>query len=193
LHWARGDGPLWDIKGVSLTKASVSQGFKRIRFLKNKNPPPAVHTDPSGAWNFLVLNQKVKLEPVETTYWCQIVKLPDAITKRKHHVIQFGPKIQSGNEELVHHMEVFHCLTDASVQIPLYAGVCDNSPFETKVCSRVIGAWAMGADPLTYPQVAGFPIGGVDFNPYVRLEMHYNNPELKAGWLLMTSIFFKHD
>jgi len=78
-------------------------------------------------------------------------------------------------------MEVFHCLTDVNVEIPLYSGPCDSTPPEVKVCSRVIGAWAMGAEPLTYPKEAGFPIGGPDFNPYVRLEMHYNNPELKSG------------
>jgi dopamine beta-monooxygenase len=65
-------------------------------------------------------------------------------------------------------------------------GPCDQSPKELKVCSKVIGAWAMGAEPLTYPIVAGYPIGGEGFNPYVRLEMHYNNPELKSGTFIPT-------
>ena len=78
-------------------------------------------------------------------------------------------------------MEVFHCETGVGVEMPAYSGPCDRSPKEISVCSRVIGAWAMGAEPLRYPEEAGFPIGGPDFNLYVRLEMHYNNPELKAG------------
>ena len=30
-------------------------------------------------------------------------------------------------------------------------------------------------------QEAGLPIGGGNFNPYVMLEVHYNNPKLKKG------------
>lgn len=30
-------------------------------------------------------------------------------------------------------------------------------------------------------QEAGLPIGGPDFNPYVMLEVHYNNPPLRGG------------
>lgn len=30
-------------------------------------------------------------------------------------------------------------------------------------------------------QEAGLPIGGKDFNPYVMLEIHYNNPEKRGG------------
>jgi hypothetical protein len=30
-------------------------------------------------------------------------------------------------------------------------------------------------------QEAGLPIGGPDFNPYVMLEIHYNNPERRTG------------
>jgi dopamine beta-monooxygenase len=31
-------------------------------------------------------------------------------------------------------------------------------------------------------QEAGLPVGGPDFNPYVMLEIHYNNPERRTGW-----------
>lgn len=34
---------------------------------------------------------------------------------------------------------------------------------------------------LTKFQEAGLPIGGPDYNRFVMLEVHYNNPELKAG------------
>ncbi|OXA62477.1 Tyramine beta-hydroxylase [Folsomia candida] len=180
LHWAKGAGPLFDIRGVDISAAKDS-GFKRIRFLKNTIQPPPVN--PAEDWSFKVLNNKVKIGPVETTYWCQVVRLPEALLKTKFHVVQFGSHVQKGNEELVHHMEVFHCLADVNVEIPLYAGPCDQSPKEIRVCSKVIGAWAMGAEPLTYPKEAGYPIGGTDFNPYVRLEMHYNNPALKSDWI----------
>lgn len=125
----------------------------------------------------------MKIPPIETLYWCQIFKIPEKVANEKHHVIQFGSFIQKGNEDLVHHMEVFHCFTNPSVSIPSYAGPCDASPPELTVCSRVIGAWAMGAEPLRYPVEAGLPIGGSDFNPYVRLEMHYNNPGMRSDYV----------
>jgi dopamine beta-monooxygenase len=65
----------------------------------------------------------VKIGAVETTYWCHVMKVPEALLKKKHHVVQFGSVIQKGNEELVHHMEVFHCLAESSVEIPSYAGI----------------------------------------------------------------------
>ncbi|CAL8069880.1 unnamed protein product [Orchesella dallaii] len=187
LHWVKGTGPLYDIKGVSIKKA-LDHGFKRIRFLKNIESPEHKqerinNLRDGSSWNFRILNTQVKVPAVETTYWCQIFKIPEGITKKKHHVIQFGSFIQKGSEDLVHHMEVFHCSVDPHKSIPMYAGPCDESPPELSVCSRVIGAWAMGAEPLSYPADAGLAIGGPDFNPYVRLEMHYNNPGKRADYV----------
>lgn len=34
---------------------------------------------------------------------------------------------------------------------------------------------------LACSQEAGLPVGGSDFNGYVMLEVHYNNPELRKG------------
>jgi dopamine beta-monooxygenase len=121
--------------------------------------------------------------------------------------------IQPGNEALVHHMEVFHCEAPHTQMMPEYHGPCFSveRPEVTKVCKRVLAAWAMGALPFSYPEVqnyslhcfyavtqksvvsaditkrlalfqeAGLPIGGPDFNPYVMLEVHYNNPERRTG------------
>lgn len=82
-------------------------------------------------------------------------------------------------------MEVFHCETGADVEIPLYNGDCDLLPEKAKICNRVISLWAMGANAFTYPPEAGLPIGGKDYNPYIRLEVHFNNPELRAGKFLL--------
>ncbi|UYV66179.1 DBH, partial [Cordylochernes scorpioides] len=35
--------------------------------------------------------------------------------------------------------------------------------------------------PFPYPEEAGLPIGGPDFSRYVMLEVHYNNPDHRAG------------
>jgi len=34
---------------------------------------------------------------------------------------------------------------------------------------------------LSLFQEAGLPIGGSGYNPYVMLEVHYNNPEKRSG------------
>lgn len=78
-------------------------------------------------------------------------------------------------------MEVFHCDTDPNIKIPLYNGDCKDMPAEGKVCSKVMALWAMGASTFTYPAEAGLPIGGKYFNPFIRLEVHFNNPDLIAG------------
>lgn len=92
---------------------------------------------------------------------------------------QFAPIIKT--DSLVHHMEVFHCDTDPNIKIPLYNGDCKDMPAEGKVCSKVMALWAMGAGTFTYPAEAGLPIGGKNFNPFIRLEAHFNNPDLIAG------------
>lgn len=122
--------------------------------------------------------KKVAIPAKETTYWCHIQKLSDFV-QQKHHVVQFEPIIS--NEDVVHHMEVFHCETDVDEEIPLYNGDCEQLPEAAKVCNRVVSLWAMGASAFTYPKEAGLPIGGPNYNPFIRLEVHFNNPELKTG------------
>lgn len=39
----------------------------------------------------------------------------------------------------------------------------------------------MGAATFTYPKEVGLAFGGPDYNPYIRIEVHYNNPDLVAG------------
>ncbi|XP_063846631.1 dopamine beta-hydroxylase-like isoform X3 [Scylla paramamosain] len=129
-----------------------------------------------------VRSQKVRVPAEETTYWCTVERLPDSFSE-KQHVLQFGPVIEAGNEDLVHHMELFHCEYPPEVTVPKYQGPCaapDRAP-EIDACKRVLAAWAMGASPFVYPLEAGLPIGGPDFNPYVMLEVHYNNPRILAG------------
>lgn len=121
--------------------------------------------------------ENIEIPARDTTYWCKIMKL-DPYLKEKRHIIQFEPIVTS---ELVHHMEVFHCETDPDIEIPQYNGDCNDMPPEGKVCSKVISLWAMGASTFTYPSEAGLPVGGDDYNPYIRLEVHYNNPDLQAG------------
>lgn len=137
-----------------------------------------------------VLSTDIRLDDVEipskdTTYYCKIQKLPSVLQQRKHHIVQFEPLINSSLHGapymFTHHMEVFHCEAPVDVEIPLYSGDCSSLPAAAEVCKRVITLWAMGASVFTYPPEAGLPIGGQDYNPYIRIEVHFNNPEMLQG------------
>ncbi|GIX69823.1 dopamine beta-hydroxylase [Caerostris darwini] len=175
--YAVGRGPIRRLDGINLSKER--HGFQRVQLLKNVIPNPPF---PEDTKTLTIHNNKVAVPNVETTYWCTLHRLPPNF-EDKNHVIQYSSAIQEGSEGLVHHMEVFHCEVDAHKKLPFWNGPC-TSPEKPKIleaCKRVLAAWAMGALPFTYPEEAGLPIGGPSFSRYVMLEVHYNNPELKAG------------
>lgn len=206
ITWAEGEGPLYRLDGVNITSAKQT-GFERTQLLKYEYEPE-IH--PPDTWKLEIHVDKVKVPNQETTYWCHVFELPKTLSV-KQHIIQYEPMIQKGNEQVVHHMEVFHCQEKPDVDIPFYSGPCfdPNRPMEIDVCKRVISAWAMGASAFSYPAVcnkhlkhntftsntgliicsylkllmqeAGLPIGGPDMNRFVKLEIHYNNPELRDG------------
>ncbi|KAJ9576577.1 hypothetical protein L9F63_025529, partial [Diploptera punctata] len=178
IVWARGKGPLFRLEGLNI---SGHGNMQRVQLLKNPNPPTAL---PPDTWKHEIINNAVKVPGDDTTYWCKVHQLPPEL-RTKHHVVQYEAVIQPGNEALVHHMEVFHCEVSPEQHMPQYEGSCfsPDRPEPTQACKRVLAAWAMGALPFTYPEEAGLPIGGPQFNLYVMLEVHYNNPELKTDWV----------
>ncbi|XP_063825725.1 tyramine beta-hydroxylase [Ostrinia nubilalis] len=178
--WARGTDKLFSSQGLCLTGVSKqNRGFIRVRLLTPPRMPQI------NAHELKITNNNLKVPGADTTYWCKVVKLPDYVTQRQHHIVQFESSITRGNEGLVHHMELFYCDADPNTDIPLYEGNCfaKERPDITKLCSKVKSAWAMGAPPFIYPQEAGLPLGGPNANKYVMLEVHYNNPELKPDWV----------
>lgn len=123
---------------------------------------------------------KAKVPDDVTTYWCIVQRLPAAVLKRKHHVTWLWSNITHGNEHLVHHMMLFHC---PSGDQQAFEGNCNDpaKPPQAKACSKVIGAISMGEGPTRYPAEVGLPIGGADYNPWVMVELHWNNPPRTAG------------
>nr|BAO52001.1 tyramine beta-hydroxylase [Gryllus bimaculatus] len=178
--WALGRGPLTRLQGLNVT-AAAQRGMQRVQLLKNTRPPAPL---PRDAWTLEVRAQAVRVPSADTTYWCHVQRLPHSLAS-KHHIVQYEAVIQPGNEALVHHMEVFHCEAPAGEEVPGYDGPCfaAERPAPTQVCKRVLAAWAMGALPFSYPEEAGLPIGGPDYNLYVMLEVHYNNPEQRDDWV----------
>ncbi|GMR33905.1 hypothetical protein PMAYCL1PPCAC_04100, partial [Pristionchus mayeri] len=123
---------------------------------------------------------RAKVPAEVTTYWCIIQRLPEAVLNRKHHVTWLWSNVTKGNEHLVHHMMLFHCPTGNQQE---FEGYCNDpaKPPEAKACSKVIGAISMGEGPVLYPPEVGLPIGGAGYNPYVMVELHWNNPAKRAG------------
>ncbi|XP_022085295.1 dopamine beta-hydroxylase-like isoform X1 [Acanthaster planci] len=163
--------------------------FQRAQLLKStrRTPPlpPNVKTADIVMHNTAIPNQA-------TTYWCRVQKFPDI--EEDHHIIQYEAVVTPGNEGIVHHMEVFHCILPAGVKVPDYNGECEGEdlPAELASCRRVIGAWAMGAKAFFYPEEVGVPIGGSSVSSYVVLQVHYNNPRLREGVLDSSGIRFHY-
>ncbi|KAK4873371.1 hypothetical protein RN001_015400 [Aquatica leii] len=186
IVWTRGHNRLYKASGLNVSTADT--GMVRVQLLKNTH----VNTELPDTYKIVeVTADKVQVPSSDTTYWCHVHKLPNEYYN-KHHIIQFEGIIQKGNEGLVHHMEVFHCIAPPDEVIPFYRGSCfaQDRPASTQVCKRVLAAWAMGAKAFVYPDEAGLPFGGDDFNPYVMLEIHYNNPNLKNDWVDSSGIKF---
>ncbi|XP_025419900.1 dopamine beta-hydroxylase-like [Sipha flava] len=178
LVWMMGGGPLFAVDGLLVSQARA-KGMQRVQLLKAERPQVKL---PDKVSEVDVLADKVKVPAEETTYWCHVMKIPLDLSS-KHHIVRFESVIEENSRGVVHHMEVFHCEAGADDQMPLYRGPCfsEKRPYKTQVCKKVLAAWAMGAPAFVYPEEAGLPIGGPDFNNYIMLEVHYNNPGLRKG------------
>lgn len=178
LVWMVGGGPLFAVEGLLVSQARA-KGMQRVQLLKPETQPVRL---PDKVSKIDVLASKVNVPVEETTYWCHVMKIPLDLSF-KHHIVRFESVIDKSSRGVVHHMEVFHCEASADTRIPLYSGPCfsEKRPYKTQVCKKVMAAWAMGAAPFVYPEEAGLPIGGPDFNSYIMLEVHYNNPGLRKG------------
>ena len=130
-----------NIFGLRLNR--FKHGFQRVQLLKILKPTPL---PPDHLKIVDIVNDKVEIPEQVTTYWCKLIKLPDD-AKEKQHIIRYEGNIQPGNEQLVHHIEVYHCQVDPNEDLPAWDGSCfdKNMPEILLKCKKVISAWAMGA------------------------------------------------
>ena len=184
--WAIGRGPLYSLQGLNVTDtSSVTGGMARVRLLTVEEE---VGEEEEGE-GYLVSNDGVSVPSSDTTYWCSTHRLEDRFSS-KHHVLSYSPSISPGSEDLVHHMEVFHCVGQQDV--PLWSGSCGDpaAPPALNTCKKVLAAWAIGAATFSYPPEAGLALGGPGAGGTVMLEVHYNNPGLRAGVVDSSGIRF---
>ncbi|PVD22126.1 hypothetical protein C0Q70_17930 [Pomacea canaliculata] len=154
---------------------TLLHGVQRVQLLKPDWPDVKM---PDDVTVIDITVPSIHVPSRETTYWWYVARLPSFRTK--HHVIKYEAVIDKGHEGLVHHMELFHCEVPPGTQIPEFngpgPGKGEEKPSRLSSCQQVLGAWAMGAKAMVYPEEAGIPVGGEHFSPFVLLEIHYNNP-----------------
>ncbi|XP_032647488.1 DBH-like monooxygenase protein 1 [Chelonoidis abingdonii] len=154
-----------------------NRGSKSLRLL---NPEKKNVISASLAY-FDLTNQDVPIPDKDTTYWCQMFKIP--IHHEKHHVIKVEPLIQKGHGNLVHHILLYQCSSSLNDSVLDYGHECyhPNMPDSFLTCETVIFAWAIGGEAFTYPPRVGLSIGTPTDPQYVLMEVHYDNPSYLEG------------
>ncbi|GCC25601.1 DBH-like monooxygenase protein 1 homolog isoform X1 [Chiloscyllium punctatum] len=175
---------------------SSNRGRKSLHLLN-----PVVDTSiPSDVLVFEIRHYNVTIPKKDTTYWCQIFKLPD-LTK-KHHVIRVEPIIQKGHEHLVHHILLYQCHSILNDSILSIGHECyhSNMPDDFFNCESIILAWAIGGKGFSYPSNVGLSLGTSTDPVYVMMEIHYDNVNYQEGYvdssglkLLYTPVLRKYD
>lgn len=140
------------------------------------------HLDVERSKSFEVRVDKIRLPAADTTYWCHVYRLDERFNE-KHHITAFESVITESSEGVVHHMELFHCISDPTNHMEHYSGPCNSEakPKGLVQCRKVIAAWAMGAGRFEYPSSVGGVIGGKNYSPYLVLEIHFDNPMRRSN------------
>ncbi|XP_072176978.1 dopamine beta-hydroxylase-like [Diadema setosum] len=177
MLFLRGPGPWPMNETVEASVHPYHHSLRRVTLLKSETPKPSF---PADTKTIDIVVDDVQVPDDATTYWCKVSRFPDA--EVKHHIVKYEVVVSEGNEDLVHHIEVYHCDVPADVEVPLYQGPCDERPVDSssRACSQVIGAWAMGAEAFVYPNEAGIAVGGPT-SSFIMIELHYNNPTRKSN------------
>eukprot|EP00484_Ammonia_sp_Unknown_P001510 CAMPEP_0197021526 /NCGR_PEP_ID=MMETSP1384-20130603/2418_1 /TAXON_ID=29189 /ORGANISM="Ammonia sp." /LENGTH=642 /DNA_ID=CAMNT_0042449369 /DNA_START=26 /DNA_END=1950 /DNA_ORIENTATION=- len=164
-----------DVKCDPLAHDMQSMGSQSVNFFSGESSVVAM-PDEYETFDFLMGNYSVP--PLDTTYHCKFIHLPEAI-QNATHLIRMDPIIQEGNEGAVHHIIVYWC-TDFDEEYMNFEEDCNefaNMPdFAGKHCRSevALSGWAVGAADFYFPEDVGFPIQGFQ---YALLEIHYDNPD----------------
>lgn len=157
--YGTGKGTLFRVESVKLS--SHIHGFQRVQLLKPDQvwQDNLVEKKQNKIQILDLLVENVTIPNVETTYWCQLVKLPK-IFQKKIHIIQYEAVIEEKSKHLVHHMEVFHCEIDAKLVFNKWSGRCNDTEMPNMLlnCKKVIAAWAYGASVSRCYSFSGYNI-----------------------------------
>ncbi|XP_032540358.1 DBH-like monooxygenase protein 1 isoform X2 [Chiroxiphia lanceolata] len=184
-----------DMGEVGQNYHGSNRGTKSLRLL---NPEKEVLS--ASLPYFDLTNKDVPVPDKDTTYWCQMFKIP--IQHEKHHVTKVEPLIQKGHENLVHHILLYQCNSNLNDSVLDYGHECyhPNMPDSFLTCETVVFAWAIGGEGFTYPPHVGLSIGTASDPLFVLMEVHYDNPSYTEGLidnsglrLIYTPVLRKYD
>ncbi|CAH1243297.1 MOXD1 [Branchiostoma lanceolatum] len=184
--WAWHDQDPDEASGVSGPSYHGSnRGTRATLLLQRIVPEQTISTGTTYTHDLLMNNVSVPGNQ-DTTYWCQLFKMPEL--GGKHHVIKAEPIVQPGNEGTVHHLLVYTCKKNPNITImpeghPGHQCYTPNMPGDWMECYQgsIMLAWAIGSGDIVYPEHVGYPISEDDDSGYVMMEMHYDNPLLASG------------
>ncbi|XP_066270877.1 DBH-like monooxygenase protein 1 homolog [Branchiostoma lanceolatum] len=162
-----------------------NRGTRATLLLQRIVPEQTISTGTTYTFDLLMNNVAVPGNQ-DTTYWCQLLKMPELAGK--HHVIKAEPIVQAGNEGTVHHLLIYTCKKNPDMTImpeghPGHQCYTPNMPSDWWECYQgsIMFAWAIGSGAIVFPEHVGYPIGDEDDSGYVLMEMHYDNPLLASG------------
>ncbi|KFO26845.1 DBH-like monooxygenase protein 1 [Fukomys damarensis] len=165
-----------------------NRGTKSLRLLN----PEKTNALPTALPYFDLVNHDVPIPNKDTTYWCQMFKIPTF--QEKHHVIKVEPVIHRGHESLVHHIMLYQCSSDFNDRVLDYGHECyhPNMPDAFFTCETVVFAWAIGGEGFSYPPHVGLSLGTPLDPQYVLLEVHYDNPTYEQGLIDSSGLRLYH-
>jgi len=89
-----------------------TKGMKQVQLIKSEYFASLTQNfNAQTSQYFDVLNHQVRLPTQDTVYWCSVYKLDEKF-KHKHHITAFESVISESSQDVVHHMELFHCTFD---------------------------------------------------------------------------------
>eukprot|EP00004_Rigifila_ramosa_P007335 TRINITY_DN182_c0_g1_i3.p1 TRINITY_DN182_c0_g1~~TRINITY_DN182_c0_g1_i3.p1 ORF type:complete len:568 (-),score=136.72 TRINITY_DN182_c0_g1_i3:17-1675(-) len=126
---------------------------------------------PNTTYTVEVVTPAVEVPTVTTTYMCSLHVLPH---DQKYHAYLIEPVMS--NHPLLHHMIIYMCDNEpANFTEGAPPGACSMSG-----CTSFWAGWAPGGGDAWAPAEAAWPIG-TPKNTWLRLEIHYNNPDGMSG------------
>ncbi|KAJ8300261.1 hypothetical protein KUTeg_021780, partial [Tegillarca granosa] len=112
--------------------------------------------------NITVRFPETAIPPSETNYYCMVFELPQ---DDDYHLVANIPHID--NKYVMHHIVLFGC---------------DESSMGDPKCNQVIALWSVGLHGECLNKDIGIPFGATKGYKKAMLQIHWNNPELRADY-----------
>lgn len=126
--------------------------------------------------NITVRFPETAIPPSETNYYCMVFELPQ---DDDYHLVANIPHID--NKYVMHHIVLFGCdESNGPVTRPL--NVAEKCGMGDPKCNQVIALWSVGLHGECLNKDIGIPFGATKGYKKAMLQIHWNNPELRADY-----------